>query len=88
MSTLYTLTPDWTATNRFEVVANSEVLICNTCAYDVRWSRTADTSVPLAPPAVSSILRPGDSLSLPLEAGQYIWLAALPFGTAVIEDFT
>ncbi|MAC76746.1 MAG: hypothetical protein CML66_01610 [Rhodobacteraceae bacterium] len=87
MATPYNLTPDWTATNRFEAVTAGEILLSNTGGFDIRWTRTPDAAAPAPMPLQATILRPGESRSLSLKAGEYLWLAARPQGSAIVEDF-
>ncbi|WP_428926452.1 hypothetical protein [Marinibacterium sp. SX1] len=87
MANSYTLTSDWTTANRFDVTGDRDVLVSNTCAFDIRWARTSGPDTPATAPAMSHLLRPGQSMSLSLRSGQAIWLAALPGGTALVEDF-
>lgn len=87
MATPYDLTPDWTASNRYEAAVAGQVLLSNTGGFDIRWSKTADTTPPAPAPLQATILRPGESRSLSLKAGECVWLAARPSGTAIIDQF-
>lgn len=87
MTTAYTLTPDWTATNRFDVAEASTLLLNNTCAFDIHWARTPSTAPPGNAPLASALLRPGESIRVLLAPGDSLWMAAHSGGTAVIDQF-
>ena len=38
MANSYTLTSDWTTANQFDVTGDRDVLVSNTCAFDIRWA--------------------------------------------------
>ncbi|MEM8730353.1 MAG: hypothetical protein AAGF79_10595 [Pseudomonadota bacterium] len=83
MATTFRLSDDWTATNRYEAVHHGDVMLSNTGADDVRWTRTQDDEVPSNPPRISPILRPGDNLSVSVRPGHRIWMTG-PVGSSVV----
>lgn len=88
MTTAFSLTPTWSQSNRFDVAEDCELIISNTGGFDIRWVRNADTATPTSHPAIAHLIRPGQSVTTTASADDYIWLAALPSGTALIDKFS
>lgn len=87
MANAYTLSPTWTQVNRYDVTQDCNVLISNTGGFDLRWLRNTEETTPTAGPATAHLLRPGQSVTITVRSGNYLWMAARPAGTALVEHF-
>lgn len=86
-STAFSLTNAWTPANAFTAPQDGEVLLSNASADNLRWVRGAGSTAPAIAPGQAYLLRPGRSQTVPLAAGQTLWLAGRPGGGAAVDLF-
>ncbi len=86
MAIPYNLTPDWDIASRHIVALDGDLILANSGGQEIRWARTVDDTTPASEPMSAHMLRPGQSLTLPFRAGDRIWMAADPAGTALVDQ--
>ena len=73
-STEYTLTADWSATNRYTAGADVDVLISNPSGYSLRFELTGTDATPALAARRGHPIGPGQSRAMQLTSGERLWL--------------
>lgn len=79
-----TLTPNWSAANRFTASADTDILLSNPSSDIVFFALTTDDTVPAIPVRRSNPLKPLGTRPMRLFSGERLWIAG-ESSFAVIE---
>ena len=79
-STVFDLTDDWSATNRYTAAADVDIQISATSGGDVRFDITPDDTAPAIPAGNGHPVRAGRTQALQLKTGDRLWLVTTSAG--------
>lgn len=86
-STPYSLTPEWTAANRYTAAAAVDIRLSNRDpGRAIYFTITTSDVIPTVAVDEASILAPYDAQAMTLSNGDRVWMASLHPAGVTIED--
>lgn len=82
-TTIYTLTSEWNATNRYTAGSETDVLLSNVGRGWLRWATTTTTTAPTILENTGHKVSGNNPRAMTLAAGTYLWLVGE--GKAALE---